>query len=188
MMCTASASARRRLPTRSPPRRQSLSLHAMACPISYAFGPLPPIHFLIAASRTPPAPPPRRTRRHTARAIARDKASPPRAPNASCVLQPSQRSLQNLARRAQLLFEVTLAVRRKAIRLPAVLRFHLLDPALLHQPGDCAIKRSRPQPHPGKLLDVLHHGVPVLLASRQAGQNQQRRLYHILRITVYRIT
>ena len=88
----------------------------------------------------------------------------------SRVLQSADGRLHYLVQAGQLLFQISLAGGRQGVRLAAVLRGNWGNPALLCKAGDRPVERPRPQPHVGEALDILHHGVAVLIAGGQAGK------------------
>jgi hypothetical protein len=67
-------------------------------------------------------------------------------------------------------------IRSDPVRLPSILRRQRLNPALLLQPRNRPIQRSRPQPRPAHALNVFDHRVPMLRPISQASQHQQRRI------------
>ncbi len=58
--------------------------------------------------------------------------------------------------------------------MTAVLGGKRLDPALLLQAHERTVQRARLQDRPAEAPDVLEHGVAVLLAIREAEQDEQR--------------
>jgi hypothetical protein len=44
------------------------------------------------------------------------------------------------------------------------------------QPGDCTIKRAGTEPRPTHALDFIDHGIPMPRSTRQASEDQQRRI------------
>src|SRR6185312_4955589 len=62
---------------------------------------------------------------------------------------------------------------RQTIGMTAILSGKRLNPALLLQPHERAIERAWLQNRPAEAVDVLDHGIAVLLAIREAEQDQQ---------------
>ena len=68
------------------------------------------------------------------------------------------------------------AVRGNAVGAAAVLGWEWLDPALLFQPGNGSVKRSRAQAGSAQLNNVFDHGVSVLRAADETGEHEQGRV------------
>src|SRR5947207_15453438 len=58
------------------------------------------------------------------------------------------------------------------VRAAAVLGVERLDEPALFEPAQRAVEGTRTEPHPGERLDVLHQGVPVLVAAGEAAEDQ----------------
>src|SRR5262249_40901590 len=63
-------------------------------------------------------------------------------------------------------------------RLPAVAGLDRLDQAALFEARDRAIERAGPQIDAGKLENIGHHRVPVLVAFGEAGEHEERGIGH----------
>src|SRR5690242_8587424 len=63
---------------------------------------------------------------------------------------------------------------RQTIGMAAVLGGKRLNPAFLLQPHERAVQRPRLQRRPAEAPNVLDHGIAVLLAIREAEQDEQR--------------
>ena len=107
----------------------------------------------------------------------------------SRVFQPPQSGLDNLFQTCQLRFERMPAGSGEVVGLAAVFRRDGADPTLLFETGDGAVKRAGAGTHAGKAFDVLHHGVAVLIAAGEVGEDEKGRVAHtLLRDTQYRET
>jgi hypothetical protein len=88
------------------------------------------------------------------------------------VLEPPQSGLYNLIESAEFLLEIAAPFGCQAIRPTSIRRFKTANQAALLKPSNRSIKRARAKSDVGERLDVLHHGVAVLVAIGEAGKNE----------------
>ena len=60
--------------------------------------------------------------------------------------------------------------------MPPRLGFESLNEALLLETGKASEHRSRPDGHPGEVLNVLHQCVAVFRPARERGEDQEGRI------------
>src|ERR1039458_3008610 len=101
-----------------------------------------------------------------------DITGPATSRSASCVLQSALACAHDPAQVRQLLIEMFPSRSGDGVWLAAILRRHRRNPATLFQPRNRAVQSSRAKAHAREALDVLHHGVAVLIATGKAGKNE----------------
>jgi hypothetical protein len=88
------------------------------------------------------------------------------------VFEPPLPSANQSLKLRQLIAQIFAARAGNRVWLAADLSVNGANPAVLLQAGNRAIQGSRAKPDTGELLDIFHHGVPVLIAIGKARENE----------------
>src|SRR5207249_3189343 len=116
-------------------------------------------------------------------------ARPDEGAASSCLLEPAEACFHDLIQTSQLIPEVPPPLGCQPVRTAPVLRLEGTNPTPFFQASDRAVQGAGSQANTGKPVNVVNHGVAMLVAIGQAREHEQRRIrrhYYVRRNIVAR--